>query len=45
MTIHSWRLSSARIEGIFEAGLHEFINEFIEENNKLGMAIVEQYLV
>jgi len=38
-------LTGARIEGIFEAGLHEFINEFIEENNKLGMAIVEQYLV
>ena len=39
------KLTGARIEGIFEAGLHEFINEFIEENNKLGMAIVEQYLV
>ena len=39
------KLTGARIDGIFEAGLHEFINEFIEENNKLGMAIVEQYLV
>src|SRR5215207_8886160 len=39
------KLTGARIEGIFEAGLHEFINEFIEENNKLGVAIVEQYLV
>ncbi|MFL5004030.1 MAG: alpha-E domain-containing protein, partial [Microvirga sp.] len=38
-------LSTARIEGVFTLGLHEFINEFIEENNKLGMAIVEQYLV
>ena len=25
------------IEDIFEAGLHEFINGFIEENNKLGI--------
>ena len=39
------RLSSARIEGIFTMGLHEFIAEFIEENNKLGAAMTEQYLV
>ena len=30
---------------IFQRGLHEFINEFITENNKLGAAIAEQYLV
>ena len=39
------RLTGARIDGIFEAGLHEFIDEFIDENNRLGTAITEQYLV
>ena len=39
------RLSSARIEGIFTVGMHEFINDFVTENNKLGAAIAEQYLV
>jgi uncharacterized alpha-E superfamily protein len=39
------RLASARIDDIFASGLHEFINEFIEENNRLGAAIAEQYLV
>ncbi|HTK35860.1 MAG TPA: alpha-E domain-containing protein [Caulobacteraceae bacterium] len=39
------RLSEARIETIFQSGLHEFISSFIEENNALGAAIFEQYLV
>jgi uncharacterized alpha-E superfamily protein len=39
------RLTSARIDDIFADGLHEFIGEFIEENNRLGAAIAEQYLV
>jgi len=26
-------------------GMHEFINDFVTENNKLGAAIAEQYLV
>jgi uncharacterized alpha-E superfamily protein len=39
------RLSTARIEGIFTLGLHEFITDFIDENNKLGAAMAEQYLV
>jgi uncharacterized alpha-E superfamily protein len=38
------KLSSTRIETIFEQGLHEFIEEFIAENNRLGTAIAEQYL-
>jgi uncharacterized alpha-E superfamily protein len=38
------KLSSTRIESIFEQGLHEFIEEFITENNHLGSAISEQYL-
>jgi uncharacterized alpha-E superfamily protein len=38
------RLQNSRMDGIFQRGLHEFIGEFITENNQLGMAIVEQYL-
>src|SRR3712207_5271514 len=38
------RLTETRIDTIFEQGLHEFIEEFIEENNRLGSAIAEQYL-
>jgi uncharacterized alpha-E superfamily protein len=39
------RLSESSIETIFQSGLHEFISSFIEENNALGAAIFEQYLV
>lgn len=39
------RLSEESIERIFQGGLHEFITAFIEENNRLGAAITEQYLV
>ena len=38
------KLSSTRIEAVFEQGLHEFIQEFIGDNNQLGSAIAEQYL-
>jgi len=38
------KLSSTHIETIFEQGLHEFIEGFIEENNRVGTAIAEQYL-
>lgn len=38
------RLSAARIDGIFALGLHEFITDFVVENNRLGSAITEQYL-
>jgi uncharacterized alpha-E superfamily protein len=38
------RLQSSRMEGIFQRGLHEFIGEFIVENNKLGALITEQFL-
>jgi uncharacterized alpha-E superfamily protein len=38
------QLSSMRIEDIFQSGLHEFITAFLAENNRLGMAIAEQYL-
>jgi uncharacterized alpha-E superfamily protein len=33
------------MDGIFQRGLHEFINEFITENNRLGANITEQFLV
>lgn len=39
------KLASADIERIFASGLHEFIQGFIGENNALGAAISEQYLV
>jgi uncharacterized alpha-E superfamily protein len=39
------RLENTRIEDVFATGLHEFISGFIVDNNKLGNAITEQYLV
>ena len=39
------RLDSASVEAVFAGGLHEFIQGFIQENNRLGAAIAEQYLV
>ena len=38
-------LQNSRMDSIFQRGLHEFINEFISENNKLSAAIADQYLV
>ncbi len=38
------RLSGENIDRIFETGLHEFISVFVAENNRLGEAIVTQYL-
>ena len=38
------RLQNSRMEGIFQRGLHEFIGEFIAENNRLGSTISEQFL-
>jgi uncharacterized alpha-E superfamily protein len=39
------RLKNSRIQEIFQRGLHEFIGGFIADNNRLGAAISEQYLV
>lgn len=39
------RLSNGRIENVFQAGLHEFIQDFIAENDRLGAAIADQYLM
>lgn len=38
------KLSNTSIEALFQGGLHEFLSEFIVENNKLGDAIAQQYL-
>jgi uncharacterized alpha-E superfamily protein len=38
------RLQQARVDEIFQGGLHEFITEFIEDNNRIGARIAEQYL-
>jgi uncharacterized alpha-E superfamily protein len=32
------------VETIFKGGLHEFLTDFIAENNRLGAAITQQYL-
>jgi uncharacterized alpha-E superfamily protein len=39
------KLQNSRMEEIFQQGLHEFIDEFIGANNRLGAAIAEQYLM
>jgi uncharacterized alpha-E superfamily protein len=39
------RIENSRMEEIFQKGLHEFIGEFVADNNRLGSAITEQYLV
>jgi uncharacterized alpha-E superfamily protein len=39
------RLASARIEDIFQAGLHEFITGFLGDNADVAAAIAEQYLI
>lgn len=42
--IHS-RLRYAKIEEIFQQGLHEFLTEFIEQNTVLGREISKHYLI
>lgn len=37
-------LTDARIDDIFQSGLHEFIGDFLARNNRLGRAVAEQYL-
>lgn len=38
------RLQNSKMDGIFQRGLHEFIGEFITENNRLGVNITDQFL-
>jgi uncharacterized alpha-E superfamily protein len=37
-------LTNRKVNDIYEVGLHEFITDFIGENNRLGATISEQYL-
>jgi hypothetical protein len=39
------QLSSARIDDIFQSGLHEFITGFLADNWSVASAIAEQYLI
>ncbi len=39
------RLEHSHIDDIFQRGLHEFIQEFIADNNRLGEIIGKQYLI
>ncbi len=39
------KLESADLNSIFQNGLHEFIESFIAENDKLDLVMAEQYLV
>ena len=38
------KLSNMAIADVFQQGLHEFITEFVKENDRLGSTISEQYL-
>jgi uncharacterized alpha-E superfamily protein len=39
------RLENSKIDQIFQNGLHEFIDDFVEDNNRLGTAVSQQYLL
>ena len=39
------RLENASIKEIFQNGLHEFVESFVTDNNRLGKEITEQYLI
>ena len=38
------QLDASRIGEIFQSGLHEFISEFLVGNNRLSLAVADQYL-
>lgn len=38
------QLEAANMTESFQSGLHEFITAFLAANNRLGLAIVDQYL-
>ncbi|WP_448952789.1 alpha-E domain-containing protein [Labrys neptuniae] len=39
------RLQNLSIDEVFQSGLHDFITDFITDNNHLSAAIAEQYLI
>jgi uncharacterized alpha-E superfamily protein len=40
----SGRLQNLDSQSLFQQGLHEYLQDFLQDNNALGMAISEQYL-
>ena len=38
-------LQNTTMKEVFNIGLHEFLTAFIEDNNQIGAAIAEQYLL
>jgi len=38
-------LQNLRIDEVFQSGLHDFVTDFITDNNNLSAAIAEQYLI
>jgi uncharacterized alpha-E superfamily protein len=38
------RLQNSRMDEIFQTGLHEFIQTFISDNNRIGSTVSQQYL-
>jgi uncharacterized alpha-E superfamily protein len=38
------KLEALTMESVFQGGLHEFVQDFIAANNRLGSTIAEQYL-
>ncbi len=39
------RLQNADINSVFQSGLHEFLVAFIAENTRVGVAVMDQYLL
>jgi len=39
------RLENSRMEELFQRGLHDVVGEFVADNNRLGGAITQQYLM
>lgn len=39
------KLESASIKDVFQSGLHQFVEDFVTDNNRLGAEITEQYLI
>ena len=39
------KLQNSTMKDVFNVGLHEFLTAFIEDNNQIGHAIAEQYLI
>ena len=39
------RLENTSLDDVFKTGVHEFLSEFIEDNNRLGALLAEQYLL